>query len=260
MKGYDTTINILGSISDPNIIIESIRYYYQTKDLEKLKEKFTTGNIFGYDLSSSRKRIYSGIVNTYLKHEDAGSKEFFWEAISSYTPNRIKKSILYSETIKSNKLFHDIVKDFIIPKYFENRRLINTQETYEFLISISKGTKLENWSDNTLNMLGRKFISFMRKLGKFQKEKGFKHMIQFDYPDVKLFTYLIYLLSVQGLKDREIFDSFLLDSLLIEESEKIGLFKDCSMKGFIDFAMSANGNVQIELNYSPREVINVIFS
>jgi len=76
MKNYNTAINILGSISDPNVIIETINYYNQ-HGLEAAKEEFIEGNAFGFDITSSRKRFFAVINKIFLKGSEQKDKEFF---------------------------------------------------------------------------------------------------------------------------------------------------------------------------------------
>ena len=65
MKKYNTAIIQVTGISDLNIIIETIKSF-KKEGLEKTKNEFVKGNVFGFNISSSRKRIFSIIKNTFL--------------------------------------------------------------------------------------------------------------------------------------------------------------------------------------------------
>lgn len=261
MRDYNASINVLGSIADLNIIIETIRDFNDHKDIELTKQEFVEGNAFGFNISSSRKRFFAFINKLYLSDPDEKSNSFFIDTISNTRPNiTFKKMILYIETYRRNLLFKDITKELIYKKYHENRRLVSTEEIYEFLSEFGKGTKLEEWTYNTVRMLGSKYISFMKRVGLFKKDKGRKSMIVFPFPEEKLITYIIYLLKNTELSDNEIYNSDIFDSLMLRENEKIELLKKSALKGYFDFSFSGTKNATFDLKYDREEIINELFN
>jgi len=65
MKNYNTAINPLGSISDLNVIIETIKSFNKN-GLDDTKDEFIEGNAFGFEITSSRKRFFTVIKKLYL--------------------------------------------------------------------------------------------------------------------------------------------------------------------------------------------------
>ena len=260
MKEYNTSINILGSISDVNVIIETIKHFNKTNSLEDTKEEFVEGNAFGFDISSSRKRFFSLIKKLYLKDPEDPSNDFFIKSMSNNASDSLfKRQLIYLETFRKNDLFHDLIVDFIYNKYYENRRLVTTSETVDFLNDSGSGTKLDEWSENTVRTLASKYISFMKRINFFEKDKGYKSMIAYPYPDEKIITYIVYLLKTANLSDNEVYESDLFKALMLNDSEKLELLKQGAMAGYYDFDFSGAGNATFTLNYKQEEIIDELF-
>lgn len=259
MKNYNTAINPLGSISDPNVIIETIKYYNQ-HGLEAAKEEFIEGNAFGFDITSSRKRFFSVINKLFLKDSEQKDKEFFIETISNSSPNNsFKRTLIYLEAFRSNDLFADITEHLVYKKYQENRKLIESAEILDFLNEFGEGTKITDWSESTLKMISSKYSAFMRRIGLFKKEGRSKSLISYPYPDEKIITYLVYQLKLTDLSDNEIFNSAMFKALMLTENQKVELLKKGSLAGYYDFNFSGAKNASFELHYSREEIIDELF-
>ena len=259
MKDYNTAINPLGSIADPNVIIETIKYYNEY-GLKATKEEFVEGNAFGFDITSSRQRFFSVINKLLLKDSDNKAKKFFIKAVSSAKPNNsFKRSLIYLEAFRTNDLFADITEHLVYKKYQENRKIIESAEILEFLKDFGEDTKIIEWSESTLKIIGSKYNSFMKRIGFFKKEKRYKSLISFPYPDEKIITYLVYQLKMEGLSDNDIYDSNMFKALMLTENQKVELLKKGSIAGFYDFNFSGAKNASFELHYSREEIIDVLF-
>ena len=258
MGKYNTSINILGSISDLNIIIETIRSFKED-GLELTQEEFIEGNAFGFDITSSRKRFFSLIKKLYLNDPENPANKFFVNTIASAAPsNSFKRQLIYLETFRKNDLFKDIVLNFIYDKYQENRRLVDTNELLLFLNEFGKETKLEEWSESTVKIIASKFIGFMKRVGLFKKDEGRKSMMVFPYPDKKLVTYLVYLLKAEDISDNEVYNSKIFRALMLTDEQKVDLLKKGSLAGFYDFNFTGTRNSTFVLNYDRKEIINEV--
>ena len=259
MSQYNTSINVLGSISDLNIILETIRSFKE-KGLKVTKNEFIEGNAFGFDITSSRKRFFTLIKKLFLKNSDLPANQFFLNSIVNNAPsNSFKRQLIYLETFRKNELFADITSNLIFKKFHENRRLIDTKELLNFLLDFGEGTKIEEWSESTIKTISSKYISFMKRAGLFEKDKGYKSMISFPYPDEKMITYLVYLLKATDLSDNEVYNSNLFKALMLTEDQKVDLLKKGSLKGYYDFNFTGARNATFEINYSKEEIIDELF-
>lgn len=259
MKNYNTAINPLGSISDPNVIIETIKYYNQ-HGLEAAKKEFIEGNAFGFDITSSRKRFFSVINKLFLKDSEQKDKEFFINTISYSKPNNsFKRTLIYLETFRSNDLFADITEYLVYKKYQENRKLIESAEILDFLNDFGENTKITEWSESTQKMISSKYIAFMKRVDLFKKEGRSKSLINYSYPDKKLITYLVYQLKQSDLSDNEISNSPMFKALMLTENQKVELLKEGSLAGYYDFNFSGAKNASFELHYSREEIIDELF-
>jgi len=259
MKEYNSAINILGGISDINVIIETIRYF-KNNDLKAAKEEFVSGNAFGFDISSSRKRFFSLIKKYFLVDPEKPENKFFMESITNKnTSSHFRSLILYIEFFRKNDLFRDITKELVYNKYKENRRLITTNEIVDFLSDFGRNTKIDDWSEITIKKICSKYNTFMNKLELFEKDKRYKFMITNPAPDEKVITYLIYLLKLSGLTGNEIYQSDLFESLFLDENKRIELMKKGSLAGYYDFNFSGAKNASFELHYSREEIIDELF-
>lgn len=259
-RNYNTSVNVLGSIPNINIIIETIKYYNQCQDIKETKEEFVEGNAFGFNLTSSRKRFFSLIKKLFLKDPEDKANKFFIEAISSDRPDsNFKKAILYLEVYRKNDLFRDITRELIYAKYHDNRRLTSTQEIFDFLLDFGEGTKIVEYSESTVKTIASKYRGFMKRLGYFEKAEGSKSMIAYPYPSKDWITYIVYLLKAEDKKDPEIFNSDMFDAFMLKEDEKIELLKQGSLAGYYDFDLSGDGNATFSLSYSGEEIIDELF-
>ncbi len=259
MKNYNTAINPLGSISDPNVIIETIKYYKE-HGLEAAKKEFIEGNAFGFDITSSRKRFFAVINKLFLKDGEDKAKEFFINTISSSKPNNsFKRTLIYLEAFRSNDLFADITEYLVYKKYQENRKIIESAEILDFLNDYGEDTKITEWSESTQKMISSKYSAFMRRVDLFKKEGRSKSLINFPYPDKKIITYLVYQLKLDGLSDNEIFNSAMFKALMLTENQKVELLKEGSLAGYYDFNFSGAKNASFELHYSREEIIDELF-
>ena len=260
MSEYNASINVLGSISDINVIIETIKYFNNSNSIKSTQEEFVEGNAFGFNITSSRKRFFSLIKKLYLAEPEKPENMFFIKTISNNaTDSLFKRQIIYLETFRKNSLFHDITLDFIYKKYQENRRLTSTSEALDFLNNYGSGTKLDEWSENTVRTLASKYISFMKRINFFEKDKGYKSMITYPYPDEKIITYIVYLLKTANLSDNKVYESDLFKALMLNDSEKLELLKQGAMAGYYDFDFSGAGNATFTLNYKQEEIIDELF-
>ena len=257
MKKYDTAINPLGSISDLNIIFETIKLYQQEKDLAEVKKKFIEDDFFGIKIVSSRKRLFSVIKKLYLKDRKEDSLFIKLTASNKFSKS-FKKNILFIETCRKNKLFLDINTNLIYKKDKENRRLITSSEIYDFFLEFGRGSKLDEWSESTLKTIAAKYKSFMNKIGYFEAESRMKSIFSFPHPDEELITYIVYLLKLEGKSGQEIYDSELFTALLLDESDKLDLLKDASIKGYYEFSISGGGKVEIELKFDKGGIIDAL--
>ena len=259
MKKYNTAINPLGSISDLNVIIETLKSF-KKNGLDDTKDEFVEGNAFGFNITSSRKRFFTVIKKLFLKNSEDRSNQFFLNTIVNNSPsNSFKRQLIYLEAFRKNDLFADITTNLVYEKYHENRRLIDTKELLNFLLDFGEGTKITEWSESTVKTISSKYISFMKRTGLFEKDEGYKSMIAFPYPDEKLITYIVYLLKATDLSDDEIYNSDLFKALMLTEDQKVDLLKKGSLKGYYDFNFTGAKNATFELNYSREEIIDELF-
>ena len=260
MGDYNTAINPLGSIPDINIIIETIKYFNNTRDITKTEKEFVEGNAFGFDITSSRKRFFSVIKKIFLVEPDKLDNKFFIKTVSQNRLNLyLKRGILYLEVCRKNRLFFDITLKLVYKKYKENRKLITSNEVFDFLISIEKDTKISKWSESTIKTIATKYISFMKRMGYFEKEKKYKSSFSFPRPDEKIISYIVYLLKIAGKSDNEILQSHLFTTFMLTEEEKIELLKKGSLAGYYNFNLSGNKNAIFELQYEGEEIIDELF-
>jgi hypothetical protein len=156
-------------------------------------------------------------------------------------------------------LFADITEHLVYKKYQENRKLIESAEILDFLNEFGEGTKITDWSESTQKIIATKYITFMKRLGLFKKEKRYKSVISFSYPDKKIITYLVYQLKLTDLSDNEIFTSAMFKALMLTENQKVELLKKGSLSGYYDFNFSGSKNASFELHYSREEIIDELF-
>lgn len=256
MANYNTAINPLGSIPDINVILETIKHYYQHGDIDKTKNGFIEGNAFGFDISSSRRRFFAVIKKLFLTEPEDEANQFFIETVSLAPDMNFKKEVLYLEVCRKNDLFRDIVINLVYKKYKENRRLITSIEVYDFLTEYGQDSVIDDWSKSTVKTICSKYITFMKRLGFFKKDKGLKSMFSFPYPDEKIVTYIVFLLKLAGYSDNDLYQSDLFTALMLDEQAKVDLLKKGSLAGYYDFTLSGNRKANFSLKYSREEIID----
>lgn len=255
MNKYNTTIDVLGGM-DINYVFDTIDYFDKTRDNHKTMGFFIEDNPFGLKITSSRKRYFAVLKKIYLSSFNQKDGQLFINTISHLTDIEFKKKILFLETCRQDRLFHDITTILVQKKYKENHRIINSREIYVFLKGFNENTTVAGWADDSLKRISRKYITFMKKLGFFQKESRLNSIIAYPLIEVELIVYLTYLLKFFGLSDNQVFQSSLFQALLLGEEEKVDLLKNGSLAGFYQFSFSGDGKAEFTLSYTKEELIH----
>lgn len=260
MKNYNTEIAKLGTIPDINIIFKTINFFDKWEDINETKIEFVEKNSFGINMASTRKSYFGVIRRLFLDTPEDEANNFFIKTIASENPdNNFRKGVLYLEVFRKNDLFQDITLNLVKVKNEENRKIITTKEVFDFLLEFGKGTKIADFSESTIKRMASRYISFMKRVGYFQKESRIKSSFNFPYPDPKIVTYIVYLLKTEGKADNEVYNSNLFKSFMLTEEKKLELLKKGSLAGYYDFSLSGNKNTIIELNYKKEEIIDELF-
>lgn len=256
MKDYNTEIIPLAGIPDLNFIYETIKLYNREADLDEIKNLFVKDNRFGFKLTSSSSRFFKAIHSVYLTGENTNQKQLFFSIFSTDDiPSALKRAVLYIETCNNNQLFMDITVDFMYEKYWKNNRIVSSNEVFEYLMRIKEGTLIDNWSENTIKTVAKKYIAFLRKLGYLEGYKRSSYMFNFPPATKKTIAYLVYYLKLTGRSDKKILESDLFNVFMLNKRERIDRVKEASLGGYYEFTLTGDLRPTIELNYG-KEIVD----
>ena len=180
---YNTDINILGSIPDYNLIIESL--------ITEFKKQDSNFGNFIFRTANTMPRFQSAIKNNFFQFADLEHKNLFLKAITDETLSSDSKLIvLFWQLLYSNELFKQITKEVFFRFFYSGRATITREDVLIYIKYLKENNpSLQEWSINTIEIVASKYLTILKKLnllgGKVSKE------INHPYLEDPLFVYFV---------------------------------------------------------------------
>ena len=254
--GYDTTINVIGSLKDCEIIYKTIETYFDESDT--LKKMISDRNEFNLRTEKSRSRIGRGVEVGFLQFKNQDHKDLIQSIFLSNPSLTNKELILFWQFALSNRLFREISSQVFIKAYVSGRTYMPKEDIIAYVKEMLNKNKELNieWSETTINTLATKYMAFMTKLNILQgaRKKSFNH-IKISAESLVLFLYFAKLYQP---KNSNILINEMLPLSFISKEDIQERLKKLSLKGLIN--MNFNGiDLNIELIHSYKGIYDALY-
>lgn len=253
---YNTSINIIGSLKDINVIYKAFESHFNNDD--NARNLIVERNEFSLKTAKSQNRIERAITKSFLRFKNEDHSDLIKSIINS--GSQIERDIiLFWQFALTNRLFREISSKVFIQAYFSGRVSISSDYITGYLkefLSNNKHLDL-GWSESTINIISTKYLSFMTKLNFVEgiRKKSFKH-IKISSESLVLLLYFAKLHNPELnniLKNDMIRLSFISNEYILERLKRL------SIKGY--FSMNYDGvDLNIELIHSYKGICNVLFN
>ncbi len=254
---YDTTINVIGGLSDCDIIYSAIDGFFTQGDA--IRDLASTRNDFQLRTERSKIRVELAVRRSFLEFYNQDHKDLIQALFQHKLSLPEKELILFWQFALNNRLFREISSHVFIKAYLSGRSGLTKDDIAAYIkdsVSHNKALTLK-WSESTINTLSSKYLNIMTKLNLVEGKriKSFKQI----RPTAESLCIFIYLAKLYHSDSNNILNNELLPlSFIVTEDIKDRL-KKLSMKGF--FNMDFNGvALNIELTHSYKGICDVLYN
>ena len=254
---YDTTINIIGGLSDYGVIYSAIDAYFGQGDA--IRDLATTRNEFNLRTEKSKIRVELAVRRSFLEFYNQDHKDLIQALFQHKLSLPEKELILFWQFALNNRLFREISSQVYIKAYLSGRSGLTKDDIAAYIkdaVSHNKAFELK-WSESTINTLSSKYLNIMTKLN-FVEGKRIKSFKQIR-PTAESLSLFLYFAKLYDPGSNNILNNELLPlSFMVTDDIKDRL-KKLSMKGF--FNMDFNGvALNIELIHSYKGICDVLYN
>ena len=253
---YNTSVNIIASIPNINIIINVLEDYSKGKTLTDIKQFLVDENIYGIRTLGSRKRFYAGIETTFIQFKNEDHKNIISTIFSNEFSLETKNFMTYMQMAINNRLFFLLTKDILIDLLFKGRLNIDKELFVAYISDLRKNNpETVKWTDETIHTTASKYLTLMKKFH-FLKGSQKKEFNNF-FPSDEMIIMAVYLIKSLQLKYSTFINNPYSQLMMMSEDALIARLRIISMQEY--FTISAIGkDLKIELKYDYKEIGDVI--
>jgi hypothetical protein len=254
---YNTDINIIGSLKDCSVIIKAIASNFDESD--SVDELMNERNEFNLRTDKSRKRIEASVNKSFLQFKNQDHEDLIKAIFSDRVPQQDKELALLWQFALNNQLFLDLTSHVFVKNYYSGRIGISKDDIIAYLKEfISQNKSLDiSWSENTINIIGAKYLNLMSKLGFLNtgRDKTFKHI----RPSSEVQVLFLYFANLYAPNQKNILTNDFLPIGFIHSDDLQARLKKLSLKGF--FNLTFNGvDLNIELTHSYKGICDALYN
>lgn len=253
----DTAINIIGGLSDSDVILKTIDSYFSEKD--SLKDLFNKRNEFNLRTERSRTRIERAVRKNFLKFINEDHEDLLKGIFKTDIPMKDKELVLVWQFALNNTLFREITTKVFVKIYLSGRTSISKDDVAAFLKDFLDQIheKKTEWAQSTINTISTKYLNLMGKLNFLEtgKVRTFKNI----RPSSEAQVLFLYFAKLFAPFKRDILTNELLPISFIPLEDILQRLKKVSIKGLFD--MNFNGvTLNIELTHSFKGICDVLYN
>ena len=154
---YDSSVNVLGSITDYSSMIDFICEYCGRASEGQGSFSFRTHKTFS--------RFLAAIKTAILQFASGAHRELFLEALSSREFSfQEKLMVLYWQIVYANPLFHRISEEVFMKAVYQGRTTLSAIDVLALLHHIKETEPGEfTWSEATLKIYASKYLTILKK-------------------------------------------------------------------------------------------------
>ncbi|MEI8209470.1 MAG: BrxA family protein [Methylococcales bacterium] len=253
---YDTTINIIGGISDCELIYSAIDVFFESGNAQR--DLATIRNELNLRTQRSKVRVELAVRRSFLEFYNLDHQELIRAIFKQHLPLSERALVLFWQFALNNRLFREISLHVYIKAYSSGRSGLTKDDIAAYIkesVSLHKAVKL-TWSESTINTLSSKYLNIMTKLNfvEGKRIKSFKSI----RPNTESLCLFLYLAKLYDAGSHNILTNELLPLSFMPNDDLKERLKKLSMKGY--FNMDFNGvALNIELTHSYKGICDVLY-
>ncbi len=254
----NSSINIIGSISDYELILRILELHFRGVPKDQIKTDEEIFSPITFRTQSSKTRVLNGVLEGFGKTINEEHSELLAKLFAVRNNTDLKNLALYLQLIVNNELFFLITKNVFIKKIFSGAISIKTDdiESYLYSLRVDEPT-IKNWSNSTIHTVAYKYLIIMKKFG-FAEGKATKEFIPF-MPNYKEVLYFLYFIKSIEKNKSDFFSSRYIDFIFLTKEALFQFLKSIDLKEFISIETTGS-EVLINLNLSNEEFVNELLS
>ena len=253
---YNTSLKIIASIPDFNLLYDVFRYYADGDDKKTVKEKIINQDTYGIRTEAARGRFLRGIHSTLINYKNNSHEQLIYDCYTKNTSLDLKKTTIYFQIGINNQLFYELTTQIFLKLYFAGRLTADKSEFSSYLFGLKNtNEQVSEWVDATVDEVASKYLTLLRKIGflKGRKKKEFVHIALSD----EILIYAIYLFQAADNTGNNIFDNKFIQLLPISRENLRERIKKISLQDFFKVAVAGN-KFSLELKYDYKDIVNAI--
>jgi hypothetical protein len=167
LGNYDTTINIIGGLSDCGVIYSAIDAFFGQGG-DAIRDLATTRNEFNLRTEKSKIRVELAVRRSFLEFYNQDHKDLIQALFQHNLSLPERELILFWQFALNNRLFREISSHVYIKAYLSGKSGLTKDDITAYIkdaVSHNKTLKLK-WSESTMNTLYSKYLNirFCRKV------------------------------------------------------------------------------------------------
>jgi hypothetical protein len=254
--GYDTAINVIGSLSDHSVISKAIESHFSQSD--SFQDLINHRNEFSIRTRKSRRRIEHGVKSAFLQFRSADHEALLQGIFREDVPTRDKELAILWQFALNNRLFREISVNVFAKIYHCGRASISKHDICGYLkefISLNRDLEI-SWSESTIDALSTKYLNLLTKL-ELVSPGRVKNINQIK-PSQEAQVLFLYFAKLLECSKANLLHHELLPLLFISDETIVERFKRLSIRGL--FHMGFNGiALNIELVHSYRDICDALY-
>lgn len=251
---FNTSINIIGSISDLELIFNVLQENLNKKNKAEIKDHLSSSSPILIRTQSSKTRIINGILEGFGNTSNPEHSVLMSSLFAKVNLKQLKTFALFLQLSVNNYLFFLITKNVFIPTLRSGRLTITSEDVEAYLRDLrTSKTLIKKWTDSTINTIAIKYFTLMKKFG-FIKGKKVKEFIPYS-PNQETIIFFIYFIKSISQNSNDIYLSNFIDCIMISKEALIFTLKGIWTKEFFDIATTGS-NLQVNLKFKFSEIID----
>jgi hypothetical protein len=253
---YTSNINIIGSIPDYNLIIDSIGNFAKEKSKKEIQEKIFDQNIYNIRTKKSRSRFLKAINSVFIQFKSDNHRTIYLSLFRQEQFLSLKKKAIFFQFAINDNLFFELSKNIFLPLYMSGRLTVDISEFSSYLYDLrDKNKDINNWSDSTIKIVASKYLTIMKKLNFIEgrAKKEFKNIT----PDDAAIVYFLYLIKSLDNHGTNMMKNPYISLLMINKKNLIDRIKKISIKDYFSIT-TVGDDLRLDLKYSFKDVVDAI--
>lgn len=236
----NTTINILGSLQDWNLVVQFLESRYKERgDVGEGFQAFTS-----VKTHKSIQRFEKAITDTLIRFENKEIEALVRSLVDSEKISINSLLLLFWNASFNNHLLSYLNRNVYFPAFYSGRMGIRSEEVVACMMDLKEreSEQLGSWTDYTIEKVASKYLTLLRKFGLMEGSQ--KKTISHPNLDDTMFVLFIYWIHAVEEKANLLLSSWLQYSFL----EKQSFIEKLTQKKFARFFRFnyTGDNLQVE--------------